>query len=107
MTKDITNKVEEENPFVDPNFVKPVCEHPRETEIKEADRIYFEREHAKMIGQGELIPGKDFYIPQTRAFLKNWLRDYCEKTEKKLPKKFSKMKKDQLYAIYFNIMGKA
>jgi len=50
------------------------------------------------------IPGRDFYIPKYKHELKVWMREYCEKHNKPLPKKFHSMRKKQLYAIYFSIM---
>jgi len=49
------------------------------------------------------IPGRDFYIPKHAYELREWVRDYCRITKKELPKGLSKMRKKQLYAIYFGI----
>ena len=51
------------------------------------------------------IPGRDFYVPRYAYELKDWIKEYCERNNKDLPKKFSSMKKNQLYAIYFRLMG--
>ena len=52
----------------------------------------------------EKIPGQDFWVPKYEYQLRNWIKDYCEGQDKALPKGFSKMRKKQLYAIYFSIM---
>jgi len=53
----------------------------------------------------ENLFGRDFYVPRKAYELKDWIKNYCERNDKNLPNGFSKMKKKQLYAIYFNIMG--
>ena len=51
------------------------------------------------------IPGRDFYVPKYAYELKDWISDYCGKNNRPFPKNFSKMRKKQLYAIYFSIMA--
>ena len=51
------------------------------------------------------IPGRDFHIPKYAYELKDWITNYCEKSDKPFPKNFSKMRKKQLYAVYFSIMA--
>jgi predicted nucleic acid binding AN1-type Zn finger protein len=80
---------------------------------KEADKIFRKRELEKLVKNAELnnkerkkrTPGGNLYIPIFTYELKDFIKDYCEKNNKELPKNFPHMKKNQLYAIYFNLRG--
>lgn len=72
-------------------------------ERHEADRLIFNKPKKEFVF---VIPGLDYYIPRSKWELIKWIEEYCEATGKQLPKRFSKMKKKQLYAIYFNIRNK-
>lgn len=47
-------------------------------------------------------PGRDFSIPRYRSELEEWLGEYCKRKGIK-PKRFDRMSKQELYAIYFRI----
>jgi len=93
--------------------------HKEEGDEKElAESIYFEQKAEKLIKESKLeksvykkpkekrkrVPGTAFYIPKHAYEVRDWIREYCEKNNKPLPKRFSKMRSEQLYAIYFKLM---
>lgn len=73
-------------------------------EISNDSKEQFNQLEKTCINEGK-IPGKDFYVPGRSYELKKLIKDYCEENGKELPKNFDKMKKKQLYAIYFAISG--
>jgi len=50
------------------------------------------------------FPRNSMYVPDTVASLRVNIRGLCEKRNLSLPNEFGKMKKSQLYAIYFSMI---